>query len=117
MSAINAEILNTLRNRATNSIPGPVHLVLDYLKYTYVKVTPQLLNYKETVLRAINYTPASPIDTIFTTVEDLADYDELNGATMTQQQPIAKAYLILNKGGQLKEEIKTCNRLHTAHKT
>ena len=36
---------------------------------------------------------------------------------MTQQKTIAKTYLILNKGGQLKEEIKTWNRLHIAHKT
>ena len=102
VSAINAEFLTALRNRAINAIPGPVHLVLDYLKDTYGKVTPQLLDKKETLLRAINYTPASPIDTIFTTVEDLADYAELNGATMTQQQTIEKAYIILNKGGLLK---------------
>ena len=84
-------------------IPGLVHLVLDYLKVTYGKVTHQLLDEKETLLRAINYTPASPINTIFTAVEDLADYAELNGATMTQQQTISKAYIILNKGGLLKE--------------
>ena len=35
VSAINAELLNALRNLATNAIPGPVHLVLDYLKDTY----------------------------------------------------------------------------------
>ena len=46
VSAINAELLTVIRNRATNEIPGPVHLVLDYLKYTYGKVTPQLLNKK-----------------------------------------------------------------------
>ena len=46
VSAINAELLNTIRNRATNAIPGPVHLVLDYLNDTYGKVTPQLLNKK-----------------------------------------------------------------------
>ena len=117
VSAINGEFLNAPRNCATNAIPGPVHLVLDYLKYTYGKVTPQLLDKKETLLRAINYTPASPIDTIFTAVEDLADYSELNGDTMTQQQTIAKAYIILNNSCQLKEEIKTWNRLDAAHKT
>ena len=117
VSAINADFLTALRNCATNAIPGPVHLVLDYLKYTYEKVTPQLIDEKETLLRAINYTPASPIDTIFTAVEDLADYAELNGATMTQQQTIAKAYIMLNKCGISKEEIKTWNRLQEAHKT
>ena len=101
--AVNAELLTALRNCATNSIPGPVHLVLDYLKDTYGKVTLQLLDRKETFLRAINYTPASPIDTIFTAVEDLADYAKINGATMSQQQTIAKAHIILNKGGLLKE--------------
>ena len=105
-----------LSNRATNAIPGPVHLVLDYLNNIYGKLTPQLLDEKETLLRATNYTPASPIDTIFTAVEDLADYAELNGAKMTQQQKIAKAYIILNKGGLLKEEIKNWNRLQAAHK-
>ena len=117
VSVINAEFLTALRNCATNAIPGPVHLVLDYLKDTYVKVTPQLLDKKETLLRAINYTQGSPIDTIFTAVEDLADYSKLNGATMTQQQTIAKAYIILNRGGLLKDEIKTWNRLQAAHKT
>ena len=111
VSAINAEFLTELRNRATNAIPGPVHLVLDYLKDIYGKVTHQLLDEKETLLRAINYTPASPIDTIFTAVEDLADYSKLNGAALNQHQTIAKAYIILNKGGLLKEEIKTWNRL------
>ena len=46
VSAINAEFLTELRNRATNAIPGPVHLFLDYLKDTYGKVTPQLLDKK-----------------------------------------------------------------------
>ena len=117
LSAINAEFLNALINLATNAIPEPVHLILDYLKDTYGKFTPQLLYKKETLLRAINYAPASPIDTIFTAVEDLTDYSKLNDATMTQQQTIVKAYIILNKGDQLKEEIKTWNRLYTAHKT
>ena len=103
-------------NCATNAIPGPVHIVLDYLKDTYGKVTPQLLDKKETLLHAINYTPPSPIDTIFTAVEDLEDYSELNGATMTQQQTISKAYIIVKKGGLLKEKIKTWNRLQAAHK-
>ena len=68
VSAINAEFLTALRNSATNAIPGPVQLVLNYLKDTYGKGTPQLLDEKETPLCAINYTPASPIDTIFTAV-------------------------------------------------
>ena len=102
MSAINAEFLTALRNCATNEIPGPVHLVLDYLKYTYGKINPQLIDKKETLLRATNYTLTSPIDTIFTAVKDLADCAELNGATMTRQQTIAKSYIILNKGGLLK---------------
>ena len=117
MSAINAEFLTAIRNRATNAIPGHVNLVLDYLKDTYGKVTPQLLDKKETLLRAMNYTLASPIDTIFTAVEDLVDCAKLNGATMTQQHNIEKAYIILNKGGILKEGIKTWNRLQAAHKT
>ena len=117
VSAINAEFLTALRNRAANAIPGPLYLVLDYLKDTYGKVTPQLLDKKETLLRAINYTPASPIYTIFTAVKDLAYYAEINGATMTQQQTIANSYIILNKYGLLKEEIKTWNRMQAAHKT
>ena len=36
---------------------------------------------------------------------------------MTQQQTIAKADIILNKGFLLKEEIKTWNLLQAAHKT
>ena len=40
LSAINVELLTELRNCATNVIPGPVHLVLDYLKDTYGEVTP-----------------------------------------------------------------------------
>ena len=103
VSAINAKFLTALMNRATNAIPGPVHIVLDYLKDTYVKFTLQLLDETDTLLCAINYTPTSPIDTIFTAVEDLADYAEFKGATMTQQHTTAKAYIILNKGGLLKE--------------
>ena len=74
VSGINAEFLTALRNRATNAIPGSVHLVLDYLNDTYRKVTPQMIDKKETLLSAKNYTPSSPIDTIFTAVEDLVDY-------------------------------------------
>ena len=85
VSTINAEFLTALINRATNAIPGPVYLVLDYLKDTYGKFIPKLLDKKETLLRTINYTPESPIDTIFTAVDGLADYANLNGATMTQQ--------------------------------
>ena len=64
ISAINAEFLTALRNRATYAIPGPLHPILDYLNDTYVKATPQMIDEKETILRATNYTPASPIDTI-----------------------------------------------------
>ena len=60
-----------------------MHIVLDYLNDTYGKVTPQLLDKKETLLRAKNYTPAYPIDKMFTAVEDLADYAKINVATMT----------------------------------
>ena len=51
VSAINAEFLIALRNRATDEIPGPVHLVLDYLKDTYGKVTPQLLKSDRTCMK------------------------------------------------------------------
>ena len=88
LSAINAEFFTVIINCATNAIPGLVHLVLDYLNDTYGKVTPQLLDKKETILSTTNYTPASPIETIFTAVEDLAEYAELNSATMTHQHTI-----------------------------
>ena len=117
VSAIDAAYIDTLRSRTTNAIPGPVHAVLTYLKETYGRVTAQLLDDKETNVRAMNYHPSTPIDTIFTAVEDLTDYADLNGSPMTQHQCISKAYLILNKGGQLKEEIKSWNRLPQAQKT
>ena len=77
---------------------------------TYGCFTSQLLDDKYTNVRAMTYNPSMPINAIFTEVEDLADYADLNGAPMMSHQIIRKAYLILTKGGHLKEEIKTWNR-------
>ena len=83
IAAINVEYIDFLRNHTTNSIPGPVHDVLTYLKEIYGCVTAQLLDEKDTNVHTINYHPSTPIDTIFTVVEELSNYIDLNGTPIT----------------------------------
>jgi hypothetical protein len=70
-----------------------------------------MLDDADTELHQMEYSLTLPIDVIYTSIEDLADYSELAGASMTQNQCIQKGYLIINSSGKLKSRVRDWNRL------
>jgi hypothetical protein len=70
-----------------------------------------MLDDANTELHQMEYGLTLPIDVIYTSIEDLADYSELAGASMTQNQCIQKGYLIINSSGKLKSRVRDWNRL------
>jgi hypothetical protein len=83
---------------------------MEHLQIVYGKVTPQMLDDRETELRTMTYNPKYPIDVVFNAVSDFADFAELGNQPLTQRQTIAKAYLILNKTRRFKNDITEWNR-------
>jgi hypothetical protein len=57
------------------------------------------------------------IDIVFTTVDDFVNLSALGHQPMTGPQTVAKAYLILNRSGKFKEEVKRWNDLPHATQT
>ena len=65
---------------------------------------------REDEVRKMIYNPTHPIDNIFTAIDDLVDFAELERNNITQRQCVTRAYIILNKSGRFVEAIKTWNR-------
>jgi hypothetical protein len=61
----------------------------------------------EQELQNTTYNTQYPIDTVFNAVEDYVDFAELDSQPLTQQQIIAKAYVILNKTRHHRLELQT----------
>jgi hypothetical protein len=118
IQAIEPPYLASIRDRASNSIRGTVHEVLEHLRIVYGRVSPQMLEDRAEELRTMSYNTQHPVDIVFNAVEDYADFAELgDDLAITQSQKIAKAYIILNKTRRFKNDITDWNRLPAIEKT
>jgi hypothetical protein len=114
--AVDAPYLIALRDRNSNSLTGTVYEILDHLQQVYGRVSPQMLEDRETELKAMTYNPKTPIDTVFNAVDDLADFASLGMQPLTEGQIIAKAYIIINNTRRFKLPINEWNRKPAADK-
>ena len=111
--AIDGPYLVALRNRHTNSITGPIAVILKHLQENYGKITPQVLQEKDDALMRMSYNPQEPIDVIFNAIEDLNELATIANTPMSESQSMNKAYILLNRTGQFKDSIREWNRLLT----
>ena len=74
VEAVEPQYLLALRNRQSNSITVPLHAVLDHLKTTFGRVTPQMLDDRASEVARMNYTPHLPIDLVFNAIDNLCDF-------------------------------------------
>ena len=73
-----------------------------------------MLQDREIDVSRMTYSPFQPVDIIFTALDDLADFAELDGAPITERQIVQKAYLLLNRTQRFKEPIREWNRREPA---
>jgi hypothetical protein len=94
LKALDAPYLAALRDGASNLLRGPVYQVIDHLQTVYGQVSPRMLENREQELRTMLYNAKFPINIVFNAVEDFIDFALLGQQPVTQQQTIAKAYVI-----------------------
>jgi hypothetical protein len=118
IQAAESPYLASIRDRASNSLRGSVHEVLEHLRTVYGCISPQMLDDRAEELRTMSHNTQHPVDIVFNAVEDFADFAELeDDLALTQSQKIAKAYIILNKTRRFKNYITDWNRLPSIDKT
>jgi hypothetical protein len=118
IKAVDPPYLLALRDRISNSLNGrTVSEIFEHLRSTYGRVSIQMLDERAEELRKTEYDPTQAIDIVFTTVEDFVNLSYLGHQPMTGPQTVAKAYLILNRSGKFKEEVKRWNDLPHAAQT
>jgi hypothetical protein len=117
VQAVDSPYLSALRDRNSNSLTGTIYQILDHLRNVYGRVSPQMVEDKDQELRTMAYNTQDPIDIVFNAVEDHAEYAEMGLQTLTQEQTIAKAYVILNKTRRFKQPITDWNRRPAVERT
>ena len=117
VAAVESKYLDAIRNRTTDTITDPVYRVMEHLFSNYGDVTPETLQQREAIVKAIEYDPTTPIDNLFKEIDDLVDLSGRANIPMTPEQSITIAYVILWRTQVLKEYLKTWNSKAPADKT
>lgn len=110
VAAVDHTYLQPLRNRESQSITMPIYDVIDFLFRVYGKINSRQVATKQEELRQQVYDPATPIDTVFNAINDLADYAARGRVPYTQQQIVNFGYDILNNTGKFGHYLREWNR-------
>ena len=110
VAAIDAPWLQSMRNPISNSITMPLLEVIQYLFQVYGKITTDLLHEKEVALTTMTYDPITPIDTLFTAVQELTDMAAMAGIPYSIPQTINMAYRVINNTRRFASAITKWNR-------
>lgn len=118
LKALEQEWLLAITDRNTQSLTGTIAQILEHLFDTYGYVSQAMLEKKEDALKDLDYHPRQPVDLVFNTVEDLADYAQMSTTgVFTQTQIIGKAYSKFNKSGLFSNAVTEWNRKPGIQKT
>ena len=117
LKAVDRQWLLAITDRHSQSLTGTIAQILEFLFDTYGYVSNAMLEKKENDLRELDYHPRQPVDIVFNTIEDLADYAEMAKSPYSQNQIIGKAYSKFNKTGLLSMAINEWNRKPDIQKT
>ena len=118
VTAIDNKYLIAFKNRATGQFNGTLVDVIQHLRTTYGKISPaQLITY-ETEVTTMTYDPTTPIDLVFSKIDDLLMYGEFANCPFTATQAITKGYHILNNCGNVYNDyLRSWNRIQANQKT
>ena len=117
VKAIEPTYLDAVRDRTSNTINLTVSEVMQHLFDSCGDVTPETFQAKESEVKAYTYDPTTPVDVLFTEIEDLVDLSGKANVPMTAEQAITIAYVILWRTTVLKDALKEWNALGAADKT
>jgi hypothetical protein len=106
-----------LLNRTTGQYSTDICVVLQHLFATHGKITPQQVKAKEMSTYNMRYDISQPVDTVFNTIDDLADLAEHALAPMTHQQMIDMAYVIFARQPILQQDLCLWNRRPVVERT
>jgi hypothetical protein len=93
VESIDQIYLRALLNRTTGQYSTDICAVLLHLFTTHGKITPQQVNAKEMSTFNMHYNISQPFNTVFNTIDDLANLAEHAHSPMTPQQMIDMAYV------------------------
>jgi hypothetical protein len=110
VEAIDPIYLRALLNRATGQYSTDIRALLVHLFTTYGKVTPQQVKAREMELYNLHYDISQPVDTVFNSIDDLAELADHGNSPMTPQQMIDLAYVIFSKQPILQHDLRLWNR-------
>ena len=117
VDSVDAIYLRPLLNRVTGQYSTALRPVFVHLFETHGKVTPQQVKAKEQAICSMSYDLSVPIDTVFTTVDDLADLSEHSGSLMTDRQKMDVAFVVLAKIPLLQHDLRLWNRCADVDRT
>ena len=111
VTAVEDQYLVPFKNRTTGKYNGNVFQIFQYLLRQYGRVSPAELSDFDKEVTEMTYDPTTPIDLVFSKVDDLVMYGEFAQNPYTAEQAISKAYNIINNCGSLYNDyIKSWNR-------
>ena len=110
VESIDPIYLRALLNRTTGQYSTDIRAVLLHLFTTHGKITPQQVKAKEMSTFNMHYDISQPVDTVFNTIDDLADLAEHARSPMTPQQMIDMAYVIFARQPILQQDLHLWNR-------
>ena len=119
VDSVDAIYLRPLLNRVTGQYSTALRPVFVHLFDTHGKVTPQQVKAKEQAVCTMACDLLSiPIDTVFTTVDDLAHISEHSGSIMTDRQKMDIAFVVLaSKVPLLQHDLRLWNRFGALDRT
>lgn len=110
VASIDPIYLRALLNRTTGQYSTDIRAVLLHLFTTHGKITPQQVKAKEMSTFNMHYDISQPVDTVFNTIDDLADLAEHANSPMTPQQLVNMAYVIFARQPILQQDLRLWNR-------
>jgi hypothetical protein len=110
VDSIDSIYLRALLNRVTGQYSNSIRAVLAHLFTTHGKITPQQVKATEMAVYSMNYSIILPVDTVFNSIDDLADLAGHANSPLTPQQMIDLAFVILAKEPILQQDLRLWNR-------
>ena len=95
--AIDHKFLQALRSPATGRINKTIPDIFEYLFTNFGNVSPDELSELKDEAQKMAFDVKEPVDTVFTTVDNIADIAKIAKSPLTEQQKIDMGYIILKK--------------------
>ena len=109
VKAIEPMYLKQLCNPITNQFSISLCDIPQHLTKTYGNLTVKWLQAKEQDVTEMTYNNTLPVDVVFTPIDDYTDISKVAGVPKSEAQKIQLPYLIFQKCGKFKSDLKNWN--------